>query len=187
MTRRPSASLALFLALAVLAGACGGSDDETTPADDAGPTDGTGATDGTDDGATDTSGIDDTGASDIPAGEPRTGADLSIGLPAVTLLAPSATDAGSAPRFEWSPVEGAASYQLVIRGPAGPIWAWAGADTGVWLGGLDDERPPGLAGPVVVAGSCWSVVALDADARPIAVSPLVAVSPDASEHDCTTG
>lgn len=61
-------------------------------------------------------------------------------------------------------------------------------DTEVWPGGLPFERPPGVWGPVIVDGSCWSVVALDHAGHAIAVSDFLAVSPgETARHQCIAG
>jgi hypothetical protein len=116
-----------------------------------------------------------------------TGAPLVPGLPVVELLGPPSTGAGEAPLFRWTAVDGAESYALAVVGPDGPLWAWRGQGTEVYLGGLPFERPPGWAGPVLVPGSCWSVVARDAAGAIVAVSALVPASPDQTAGTCTPG
>jgi hypothetical protein len=116
------------------------------------------------------------------------GQALIEGLPVITILGPLESDAGEAPLFRWSPVDGAARYSLAVLGPDGPLWAWQGEETDVYLGGLPFERPPGWAGPVIVPGTCWSVVALDTDGHVVAVSELLPVSPAESPgHVCIPG
>lgn len=97
---------------------------------------------------------------------------------AVELVAPPTEGAGEVPTFEWKAAQGAASYRLVVLDPdGGPTWAWEGAETTVNLGGLPGERPTGEGGPVIVAGSSWSVAALDPDGHVVAVSVSRPVSP----------
>lgn len=96
----------------------------------------------------------------------------------VELISPPAEGAGEVPAFRWTPVAGASTYRLVVLDPdGGPIWAWEGAETTVNLGGLPGDRPVGEAGPVISAGSSWTVVALDAAGHVVAVSPARPVSP----------
>jgi hypothetical protein len=93
-------------------------------------------------------------------------------LPEVILLAPAELGAGRAPTFSWGAVAGASTYRLVVLGPDAPRWAWTGPDTSVRYGGTAGED-----GPSLVAGSWWSVAALDQTRTSIALSPLRAVSP----------
>jgi hypothetical protein len=116
------------------------------------------------------------------------GTRLVEGMDRVDVVGPPHEGAGDVPLFAWTPFAGAAQYDLVVLGPEGPIWAWRGAETEVWLGGLPFERPPGVWGPVIVDGSCWSVVALDDAGHAIAVSDFLAVSPgEAAGHQCIPG
>jgi hypothetical protein len=130
---------------------------------------------------------DATTAASQDSAAPR-GQALIEGLPAITVLGPSESGAGEAPLFRWDPVAGAARYSLAVLGPEGPLWAWQGEATEVFLGGLPFERPPGWAGPVIVPGTCWSVVGLDAAGHVVAVSEFLPVAPDeASGHSCVPG
>jgi len=118
-----------------------------------------------------------------PTGEP-----LVVGIAGIVVLEPPTEDAGTAPQFRWEPVDDASTYDLVVLGPEGPLWAWQGAETEIWLGGLPYERPPGVSGPVVVEGTCWSVVARDVEGHVVAASDFLAVSPEGSaEHTCSPG
>jgi hypothetical protein len=105
------------------------------------------------------------------------GESIVAGIPVVELAGPSSADAGEYPLFGWEPVTGAASYQLVISGPSGPIWAWEGSATEIRLGALESEPPAGYGGPRLAGPSCWSVVALDTDGHVVAASEVVPVSP----------
>jgi hypothetical protein len=99
---------------------------------------------------------------------PATLADLA----AVTLTGPAEMNVGSNPTFEWTAVDGAAAYRLVVLGPDAPRWAWTGTATSVQYGGS------GAAGsPTLKPGSWWSVAALGADGSVMALSDLRAVSP----------
>lgn len=89
------------------------------------------------------------------------------------------------PEFVWSPVDGATSYQLVVRTADGPVWAWEGPESSIWLGGFGVEPPPGVSPVSIVDESCWSVVAVAADGTIAATSPLVAIAPGAPPtHTC---
>lgn len=95
----------------------------------------------------------------------------------VELTAPPEEGAGEMPTFEWEPVEGSAAYRLVVLDAEGqPVWAWEGPDTTVALGGVP-ERPEGAEGPVLTAGSTWSVAALDGEGHVVAVSQVRSASP----------
>jgi len=112
------------------------------------------------------------------------GGDDAVGSPidapgagTVELVAPPPTGAGEVPTFEWRPVEGAATYQVVVQdGQGNAVWSWQGEATSVALGGVPD-RPAAAEGPVLSAGSSWSVAALDAQGHVVAVSVLRPVSP----------
>lgn len=118
-----------------------------------------------------------------PAGVP-----LIDGLEQLEVLGPPATGAGEVPLFSWQAVTGAATYDLAILTSAGPLWAWSGAATEIRLGGLPFDRPEGVAGPVLVAGSCWSVVARDTAGHITAASDFFPVSPGESNgHSCEPG
>lgn len=87
---------------------------------------------------------------------------------------PVEAEVGSVPTFEWAPIDGAALYRLAVLGSEGPIWAWEGPETTVNLGGLVGDRPEGMAGPVVLAGTSWSVAAFDEAGRVLeVVGPIV--------------
>ena len=95
----------------------------------------------------------------------------------VELTAPAEEGASEVPTFEWEPVEGAASYRLVVLDAEGnATWSWEGPETSVALGGVPD-RPEGAEGPVLTPGSTWSVAALDAEGHVVAVSAARPVSP----------
>jgi hypothetical protein len=95
----------------------------------------------------------------------------------IVLISPPGDGAGLTPTFRWEPVQGASTYRLAIQDPQGTgVWAWQGEETSIVMGG-DPGRPENEAGPVVTEGSRWSVVALDADGKVVAVSELREVSP----------
>ena len=95
----------------------------------------------------------------------------------VELRSPGTTGAGIIPTFEWSAVDGASAYRLVVQNADGDaMWAWEGDGTSIELGAVPD-REEGDGGPILTSGSTWSVIALDADGHVIAVSTLRPVSP----------
>ncbi len=95
----------------------------------------------------------------------------------VELRGPAETGAGSIPTFEWSAVDGAGAYRLVVKDAQGnATWAWEGTDTAIALGAVPD-REEGDGGPILTEGSFWSVVALDGEGHVVAVSELRPVSP----------
>ena len=119
---------------------------------------------------------------------PPTGLPLVDSLPLLEVLGPPEADAGAVPNFRWTAVEGAAGYTIGVMGPDGPLWAWQGEETGVYLGGLPFERPPGLAGPTLTEGACWSVIASDASGAVIAASAYLPLNPGGSDgHTCVPG
>ena len=86
-----------------------------------------------------------------------------------TLVLEEPIEDGSHPVLSWQPVDGAASYWLVVHdAEGGPYWAWTGADTSVRLGGGDRAETNQTA--ALSAALTWSVLALDADGIPLAVS-----------------
>lgn len=102
-----------------------------TACSDSSPTETTEAPAGTSADQDPGSAADDGGNAVAPTGEP-----LIAGLSEIVVLGPPSSEAGEAPQFRWEPVAAAASYGLVVLGSDGPIWAWQGEETGVWLGGL---------------------------------------------------
>ena len=190
MPSRLRRMVALGIVLALSCAACSDSETDPTtsaPADSVPTTAGTSA-DAAPDAATAATTTSAPAETTAAPAAPLSGVRLVEGMDRVDVLGPPHEGAGDAPMFEWEPVAGAAAYDLVVLGPEGPIWAWRGPETEVWLGGLPFERPPGFWGPVITDGSCWSVVALDDADHAIAVSDFLAVSPgEASGHQCLPG
>lgn len=100
-----------------------------------------------------------------------------VGVAGLSLLGPYEAEVGTVPRFEWSDVDGAAKYRLVVLGPQGPIWAWEGTETSVNLGGLTGDRPELMPGPVVEAGTSWSVAAFDASGAVLDIVGPIEIAP----------
>jgi hypothetical protein len=85
--------------------------------------------------------------------------------------------AGERPRFTWTAVDGATEYTLVVQNLRGrPYWAWRGAETRVFLGGIDE--PSGDApGPVLAKPAQWQVIAYAADGSIVGATPWRVVRP----------
>lgn len=106
------------------------------------------------------------------------GADAPpTGEAGLSLLGPLEAEPGTVPRFEWSEVDGAVTYRLVVLGQDGPIWAWEGEGTSVNLGGLEIDRPELMPGPVVEPGTSWSVAAFDASGGVLDVVGPIEIAP----------
>jgi hypothetical protein len=85
---------------------------------------------------------------------------------------------GVRPRLAWQAVDGAALYAIVIFEADGtPYWAWRHAETGVFVGGIDEALPETNEGPRIGAGMSWQVVAYDADLTPIAAGGIWPIAP----------
>jgi hypothetical protein len=113
------------------------------------------------------------GASD---GDSRSGLDPNA-------IGPLVAEVGSVPTFEWTPIDGAAVYRLAVVGSAGPIWAWEGSATSVNLGGLKGDRPKEMPGPVVLAGTSSSVVALGDSGEVLEIIGPIEISPPGASPD----
>ena len=123
-----------------------------------------------------------------PADTGSVGQAVLVELPAIEILAPGDSEAGSVPLFRWEPFDAAVTYQLTVLGAEGPLWAWQGEATEVYLGGLPFERPPGWAGPTLDTAACLSVRARDAEGDVIAASAMLPLSPGpALGHTCLPG
>lgn len=84
---------------------------------------------------------------------------------------------GDRPQLMWEAVEGASLYSVTVFAPNGrAYWATQAATTSVHVGGepqLDDDA----AGPSVVKGMTWQVVAVGNDGTPLAMSDRSPISP----------
>lgn len=113
---------------------------------------------------------------------------LVAGVDIIQVRSPQGGAAGATPQFRWEQVETAEDYRLVVLGPDGPIWAWQGTETSVWLGGFTVEPPPGATSLAIVDDTCWSVVARDAEGSILAASALLPITPMGEpDHDCDPG
>jgi hypothetical protein len=122
--------------------------------------------------------------STAPVAEAPTGADeqpgepMDLGLAPVVLTAPAVSGAGDRPAFAWEAVAGAASYQLAVLTADGePLWAWAGSETTVILGGWPEAPIPEAPGPLLQGPGTWFVVAFDVAGATVANSVIRPVSP----------
>lgn len=114
-----------------------------------------------------------------PATEPIPEMLIALpGLSEIVLLTP-AEGVGLKPGFEWQTVNGAVRYALLVYHPNGqPYWAWEGSGTSVYLGGGDSQAPPeDSAGPILLDGMSWGVMAFDAADLLIASSAMRPISP----------
>jgi hypothetical protein len=108
--------------------------------------------------------------SDTGEGEAAASGSSSVfpWLPEIVVLTEPSDD--PRPLLEWEPVEGAVEYSVTVSAPDGrPYWAWRTEGTSVHLGGdprLDDDQ----SGPSTVSGMTVSVIAFDAEQRPLAAS-----------------
>jgi hypothetical protein len=101
---------------------------------------------------------------------------LLVGAEAVIPITPT-EGVGSRPTLEWEPVDGAASYFLVVKDDSGAAyWAWSGSETSIPLGGADFPEDFGN-GPTIGPGYTWSVSAYDGDGTFLAISGDHPVSP----------
>jgi hypothetical protein len=124
------------------------------------------------------------GSETLGAGEPAPGSDGapadagSVGdvLAEVELLT-GESGLGEKPLLQWSDIEGAAEYSLVVRDEAGKVyWAWRGAETEVPFGGGADDGQAGQNAYLHETMS-WIVIAFDDSLVPIAISGPGSLSP----------
>ena len=166
--------------------------DVTTPADDQ-PTQPAAATDA-EDAAPEKADQVAEGGSDEPDAdavenepaehEPETPAALTDGplaipeldVPIIGVTSPLA-GGGPRPVLAWLPVEGAVGYELSLFAPSGEIyWAWSGTTESIPVGG-EPLLGPNSAGPAVIPGMSWYVLAIDDQGLIVGQSPQVAVAP----------
>ena len=154
------ARIGLVVSLLLVVAACGDDDGATTSA--VPPTSATATTGAP--GTTDATGT----TSATPAAPPASSALAeSFGLETIEVLTPE-SGGGERPDFAWTAVDGATSYQVTLLAPDGTFyWGWDGDETSVPLGGFP-RLVPAATGPRLVSGMSWTVMAFDAEFRPIA-------------------
>lgn len=98
----------------------------------------------------------------------------ALALDALTL--DPADEGGSHPTLSWQPVDGADSYWLVVHdADRRPYWSWTGSVTTVRFGGGDRAETNQTA--ALHDTMTWSVIALDAEGNPIALSDEAPLTP----------
>jgi len=159
----------LGLALVVASAACSSSD-QVAPTGDTGP----GSTTTTATATTADGGTTTLAGSTTTVTYPSNADDLGVGT--IEQLTPI-SGGGTRPLLEWAPVDGADRYFVLVSAPSGVIyWGWRTSDTSVPVGGYP-QLNEGAAGPAVSEGMTWTVTAVDADGRIIAVSPHRPIAP----------
>jgi hypothetical protein len=117
------------------------------------------------------------GSTEQPASDPDTesvGSGESTGsvrdiLGEVALLT-GESGLGEKPLLQWSDVDGAVEYSVVVRDENGQVyWSWRGAETEVPFGGGADDGQPGQ-NAYLHGMMSWTVVAYDITQLPIAIS-----------------
>lgn len=84
---------------------------------------------------------------------------------------------GTRPELEWEAVEGAQEYRVTVFAPNGdPYWATQTDNTRVHVGG-EPQLNEQTAGPSIIPGMTWRIIALDPDRKPLAVSDRMLISP----------
>jgi hypothetical protein len=168
---------AVVLAIALLVAACGGSDEPTStsvsPTTPGSTPDTAAVTTTAGSGITATTQpMSTTGAGSSPSSIRDIRGDLGIG----SIVLQPADEGGPHPTLAWDPVDGAATYWLVLHDGAGRVyWAWTGAETQVRVGGGDRaelNQTAALHEPM-----SWSVTAVDASGSLLAFSDVATVSP----------
>lgn len=163
-----SARLLLAVTLAIALSSCGDDDGDADPT-----TVPSADVTGTDDAADGSSQTGD-GSAD---GEAGTDLRATLAARGVTeLVLDPATEGGSHPTLSWQPVDGAATYWLVLLDRSGNAhWAWTGSDTAVRVGGGDRAEENQTA--AVFEPMTWTVSAFADDGSLLAISASSTVAP----------
>lgn len=100
----------------------------------------------------------------------------SLGVELMEQFTPT-SGGGVHPILEWSAVDSAARYYVIVSAPSGRVyWAWRTEDTSIPVGGLPRLNED-AAGPAVSAGMSWVVTALDAEGSIVGISARRPISP----------
>jgi hypothetical protein len=157
------------LAFGLLVTACGGSDEATGTSAPATSTAETTTTAGA---------VPTTRAASATEGVSSSSSlrDMRAGLEIESIVLGPADEGGPHPTLEWEPVDGAATYWLVLRNASGEVyWAWTGADTQVRVGGGD--RPELNQSAALYEPMTWVVAAVDESGSLLAFSDVGTVAP----------
>jgi len=141
--------------------------------------------------ATATTVVAEAGSTTAPAGDaatattepaPATTTTTVVEAPAITgaaVIEQTTPTSGEGPRplLAWEPVEGTATYTVVVyTGTGAPYWSSVTDEPGIYVGG-PLQIPAGRTGPNVSDGYTWVVYADDADGNLLAVSPQRPIAP----------
>lgn len=100
----------------------------------------------------------------------------TIDLQSIETSTPASGE-GPRPELRWEPVPDAELYLVTVFDPSGaPYWAWQGETTSVHVGGEPQLRPE-AAGPSVIDGMSWEVIAVDGELGLLAESERQELSP----------
>lgn len=168
--------IAAVLAIGLTISACGGSDDSTNSSPSTPPASTTGTA-----GVTTTAGPVTTATTPAtsttqarPSSSSVRDVRADLGIQSITLQ--SADEGGPHPTLAWAPVDGAATYWLVLHDAAGRVyWAWTGVETQVRVGGGD--RPELNQTAALHEPMTWSVTAADAAGNIVGFSDVATVAP----------
>lgn len=101
---------------------------------------------------------------------------LNIEVPVIEVTTPTAGE-GPRPELSWEPVPETVRYLVTVYTPGGdPYWAWQGENTSIHVGG-EPRLEPDAAGPSVVDGMTWEVVAVGSNDELLAASGRMEISP----------
>lgn len=159
----------LLLAVLVLAAACSGGDGSAGTTQDSPAT--SDVPDGGEVGSTATTGPVENSTTTTTVVTP-----VDFDLPSIEVTTPTSGE-GPRPELSWEPVPETVRYLVTVYTPSGdPYWAWQGEKTAVHVGG-EPQLEPDAAGPSVVDGMTWEVVAVGPDDEPLASSGRMEISP----------
>jgi len=98
------------------------------------------------------------------------------GADAIEQVTPT-SGGGSRPLLEWVPVDGAATYFVILYTESDePYWSAVTSEPSTFVGG-PLQIPTDRTGPTVAEGYRWAVYADDAEGNLLAASPLRTIEP----------